>query len=301
MRARRVEPSAAEAMAATGRAVDAFVRDHLTGSNAPDGGLFEAMQYAALGPGKRFRPALVMAAAELFGLPHQSALRVAAAIELVHTYSLVHDDLPCMDDDDLRRGRPTTHVKFGEATAVLVGDALLPLAFELLVHPETHSRAEVRIELVRGLAVASGAHGMVVGQMLDLAAEHRVLDLDGITRLQELKTGALITFACESPAVLAEASGGERAALRAFARDLGLAFQITDDILDVEGTAAAVGKGVGKDAGAGKATFVSLLGVEAARARADRLMEQAAAHLDCFGARAATLRALGRFVVQRSA
>ena len=261
--------------------------------------LFEAMRYAVLGGGKRLRPLLVLASSELFGVAPGSAERVAAAIELVHGYSLVHDDLPCMDDDDLRRGRPTVHKAFDEATAVLAGDALLTLAFEVLAAPATHEDPAVRIELVQSLALAAGGQGMVGGQTIDLAAEHQSLDLDAITRLQQLKTGALIGFSCEAGAILGRATGAARQALRAYAQDLGLAFQIADDLLDAEGTAAEVGKRVGKDAAAGKATFVSLLGLEGARARAGFLSHRASQHLDLFGVRGEVLCRIAAFVVTR--
>jgi farnesyl diphosphate synthase len=227
-------------------------------------------------------------------------LQVAAAIELVHAYSLVHDDLPAMDNSDLRRGRPTCHKAFDDATAVLAGDGLLTLAFEVLGHPDTHGDPAVRAELVVALAQAAGGHGMVGGQMIDLIAEHRRdLDIGTITRLQRLKTGALIAFACESGAILGKATVEARHALRGYAHDLGLAFQIADDLLDVEGSAAATGKPVGQDAAAGKATFVSILGLERARAQAELLVSQASAHLDLFAERADLLRQAARFVVDR--
>jgi farnesyl diphosphate synthase len=260
---------------------------------------YEAMRYAALGPGKRLRPFLVLAGARLFGIERQCALQAAAAVEMVHAYSLVHDDLPAMDDSDLRRGRPTCHKEFDEATAVLAGDGLLTAAFGVLAHPDTHADPAVRCELVAALAAAAGAAGMVGGQMIDLIAEHRPLDIGAITRLQRMKTGALIAFSCESGAILAKAAAEPRAALRGYAHDLGLAFQIADDLLDVEGSAAETGKPVGADAAAGKATFVSILGVERARAQAELLIGQAVAHLDLFGGRAELLREAARFVISR--
>jgi farnesyl diphosphate synthase len=271
----------------------------------PDGleaRVFEAMRYAALGPGKRLRPFLVLASAQLFAVSRGCALQVAAAIELVHAYSLVHDDLPAMDDSDLRRGRPTCHKVFDDATAILAGDGLLTLAFEVLAHPDTHGDPSVRAELVTALAQAAGSHGMVGGQMIDLIAEERPdLDIGAITRLQRLKTGALIAFACESGAILGKMPLELRLALRGYAHDLGLAFQIADDLLDVEGSAADTGKPVGQDAAAGKATFVSILGVERARAQAELLVSQAVAHLDLFEERADLLRQAARFVVERRA
>jgi len=217
----------------------------------------------------------------------------------VHAYSLIHDDLPAMDDSDLRRGRPTCHKKFDEATAVLAGDGLLTLAFEVLAHHDTHGDPAVRVELVAALASAAGGAGMVGGQMIDLIAEHQPLDIGAITRLQRMKTGALIAFSCEAGAILAKAAGELHTALRGYAHDLGLAFQIADDLLDVEGSAAETGKPVGADAAAGKATFVSILGVERARAQAEILVDQAVAHLDLFERRAELLRQVARFVVNR--
>ncbi len=261
--------------------------------------VYEAMRYAALGPGKRLRPFLVLAGARLFAVSRQCALQVAAAIEMVHAYSLVHDDLPAMDDSDLRRGRPTCHRQFDEATAVLAGDGLLTASFEVLSHPDTHLDPAVRCELVAALAAAAGAAGMVGGQMIDLIGEQQSLDIGAITRLQRMKTGALIAFACEAGAVLAKAPAEARTALRGYAHDLGLAFQITDDLLDVEGSPAETGKPVGADAAAGKATFVSILGVERARSQAQLLIGQAIAHLDLFGERAELLREAARFVISR--
>ena len=261
--------------------------------------VYEAMRYAALGPGKRLRPFLVLAGAQLFGINRQWALQVAAAIEMVHAYSLVHDDLPAMDDSDLRRGRPTCHKEFDEATAILAGDGLLTMAFEVLAHPDAHGDPLVRCELVAALAAAAGAAGMVGGQMIDLIAEHRLLDIGAITRLQRMKTGALIAFSCEAGAILARAPPEARTALRGYAHDLGLAFQIADDLLDVEGSPAETGKPAGADAAAGKATFVSILGVERARSQAELLIGQAVAHLDLFGGRAELLREAARFVISR--
>ena len=261
--------------------------------------VYDAMRYAALAPGKRLRPFLVLASARLFGVALRCALQVAAAVEMVHAYSLVHDDLPAMDNSDLRRGRPTCHRQFDEATAVLAGDGLLTAAFEVLAHPDTHGDPAVRCELVSALAAAAGAAGMVGGQMIDLLAEHQNLDIGAITRLQRMKTGAIIAYSCEAGAILAKASAEVRTALRGYAHDLGLAFQIADDLLDVEGSAAETGKPVGADAVAGKATFVSILGVERARAQAELLIRQAAAHLDLFEQRAELLREAARFVIAR--
>ena len=261
--------------------------------------VYEAMRYSALAPGKRLRPFLVLASARMFGVGQRCALQVAAAVEMVHAYSLVHDDLPAMDDSDLRRGRPTCHKEFDEATAVLAGDGLLTAAFELLAEPDTHGDPAVRIELVSALASAAGAAGMVGGQMIDLIAEHQNLDIGAITRLQRMKTGALIAFSCEAGAILAKAPYELRTALRGYAHDLGLAYQIADDLLDVEGSAAETGKPVGVDAAAGKATFVSILGAPRARAQAELLVRQAVAHLDLFEQRAELLREAARFVITR--
>lgn len=261
--------------------------------------VYEAMRYSALAPGKRLRPFLVLASAGLFGVARRCALQVAAAIEMVHAYSLIHDDLPAMDDSDLRRGRPTCHKEFDEATAILAGDGLLTAAFAVLSDPDTHGDPAVRCELVTALAGAAGAAGMVGGQMTDLIAEHQSLDIGAITRLQRMKTGALIAFSCEAGAILAKAPHEPRTALRGYAHDLGLAFQIADDLLDVEGSATETGKPVGTDAAAGKATFVSILGAGRARAQAELLIRQAMAHLDLFEQRAELLREAARFVITR--
>ena len=246
----------------------------------------------------------------LFKVAAAPALRTASAIEFVHAYSLIHDDLPSMDDDDLRRGKPSCHKQFDEATAILAGDALQALAFEVLAHDETHGDPAVRIALVAELARAAGAHGMVGGQMLDLLAEQQATgsqatesqgerSIGAITRLQRLKTGALISFSCAAGAILGKASDHPRMALQAYAHDLGLAFQIADDLLDVEGNVVELGKTPGKDVAAGKATFVSILGVERARAQAEMLARQAAAHLDSFGEAADLLRQATNFVIAR--
>ena len=261
--------------------------------------VYQAMRYSALAPGKRLRPFLVLASAHLFGLAQRCALQVAAAIEMVHAYSMIHDDLPAMDNSDLRRGRPTCHKQFDDATAILAGDGLLTTAFEVLADSDTHGDPAVRCELVAALAGAAGAAGMVGGQMIDLIAEHQTLDIGAITRLQRMKTGALIAFACEAGAILAKAPHELRTALRGYAHDLGLAYQIADDLLDVEGSAAETGKPVGADIAAGKATFVSILGVTRARAQAELLVRQAMAHLDLFEQRAELLREAARIVITR--
>ena len=261
--------------------------------------LYEAMRYAAIGGGKRLRPLLVTASCALFNVDQNAALRVATAIECIHVYSLIHDDMPCMDDDDMRRGKPTVHKAFDEATAVLAGDSLHALAFELLAEEATHSDPFVRIELVLELARASGPDGMAGGQMMDLAAEGQVFDLQTVTRLQQLKTGALISFCLEAGAIMGRIPREGRAALRGYARDIGLAFQIADDILDVEGDAATAGKALQKDEAAGKATFLSLLGIERAKAQADALVAQAIGHLGSYGAEADLLRAIANYTVRR--
>ncbi len=261
--------------------------------------LYEAMRHAAIGGGKRLRPLLVSASARLFAVDPECALRVGLAIEAIHVYSLVHDDLPAMDDDDMRRGKPTVHKAFDEATAILVGDGLQALAFEIIGSEATHPDPFVRCELVTALAAASGPAGMVGGQAMDMAAPALDQDLGIVTRLQQLKTGALIGFAVEAGAILGRVPPEGRTRLRNYARDLGLAFQIADDLLDVEGDAAATGKAVGKDEAAGKATFVSLLGVERARAQATLLSEQAIDHLSAFGAEADLLRDIAAYTVRR--
>jgi len=261
--------------------------------------LAEAMRYATLGGGKRLRAFLVMESAALFAVSETCAARVAASIEMLHAYSLVHDDLPAMDDDDLRRGKPSTHKAFDEATAILAGDALQARAFEVLAEQDTHSDPQARCELVSALGAAAGARGMAGGQMIDMLAEGKRLDGPAVTRLQALKTGRLIQFSAEAGAILGRATLHQRHLLGAYGRDLGAAFQIADDLLDVEGSTEEIGKTKGKDEAAGKATMVAVLGVEMARAHADMLARQAAGHLEGFGPKSALLRALAAFVVQR--
>ena len=269
------------------------------GGNA-ESQLYQAMQHGCLNGGKRMRPFMVMQSAAMFGVDSNRALRVACAIEFVHSYSLVHDDLPAMDNADLRRGKPTVHKVYDDATAVLAGDGLLTYAFEILSEHETHEDANVRCNLVKALAFAAGPAGMVGGQMVDLLAEKtRIEDAAEITRLQRMKTGALIAFSAEAGAILGRAAPTMRAALRNYAHDLGLAFQIVDDLLDLQGSEEETGKPVGRDSQAGKATFVSILGPDLAREHADMLAKQAAEHLDIFGERAAPLQALAKFVVER--
>jgi farnesyl diphosphate synthase len=295
-----VTPRLQTALAAASAEVEATLESLLPFPDGAEMKLVEAMRYATLGGGKRMRPFLVLQSASLFSVSPSSALRAAASVEMVHCYSLVHDDLPAMDDDDLRRGRPTLHKQFDEATAILAGDALLTRALKILAHPLTHGDPQVRADLVLALAEAAGASGMVGGQMLDLLAEKGApLDIGGITRLQRLKTGALIAYSAEAGAILGKAPAQARQALRAYAHDLGLAFQIADDLLDVEGTAEEVGKRTGKDAGRGKATFVSLLGIERARDQAKILANQACKHLDLFAEKADLLRDVALWVVDR--
>ena len=269
---------------------------------APEGAearLCEAMRYATLGGGKRLRAFLVMETAALFSVSETCAARVAASIEMLHAYSLVHDDLPAMDDDDLRRGKPSTHRAFDEATAILAGDALQARAFEVLGEPDTHSDPQARCELVAALAAAAGARGMAGGQMIDMMTEGQTLDGPAVTRLQALKTGRLIQYAAEAGAILGRAPSHQRHLLAAYGRDLGAAFQIADDLLDAEGSTEETGKTAGKDAAAGKATMVAILGPERARAHAEMLAGQAANHLESFAERGALLRALAAFVVLR--
>ena len=261
--------------------------------------LYEAMRYAAIGGGKRMRPLLVVAGCNLFHVARERAIRVACAVECVHVYSLIHDDLPSMDDDDLRRGKPTLHRAYDEATAVLAGDSLHALAFQILAEDATHEDPFVRAELVLELARAAGPAGMAGGQMMDLTASGAELDLNAVTRLQQLKTGALIGWCLEAAAIMGRVPHEGRTSLRGYARDVGLAFQIADDLLDHEGAEEKAGKRVGKDAGAGKRTFVSLLGAERARRQAEMLVEQAQAHLHAYGAEADLLRAIARFAVER--
>jgi farnesyl diphosphate synthase len=261
--------------------------------------LCAAMRHAAIGGGKRLRPLLTVAASRLFAIDEERALRAGTAVEAIHVYSLIHDDLPCMDDDDLRRGKPTVHKAFGEAAAVLAGDCFHALAFELLADPQTHEDPFVRSELVLELAKASGIDGMAGGQMMDLAAQEQQLDLPAITRLQQLKTGALIEFAVEAAVIMAKLPPEGRTPYRGYARNVGLAFQIADDLLDHRGDEAAAGKRLHKDAAAGKATFVSLLGEERARAQAGLLVEQAIEHLHDHDEVADLLRAIARYAVER--
>jgi farnesyl diphosphate synthase len=279
------------------RHLDEWLTPARIGPAAPR--LLEAMRYGSLGGGKRVRPFLVIESAALFGVPVEGALNAAAALECVHCYSLVHDDLPAMDNDDLRRGRPTVHKAFDEATAILAGDGLLTLAFEILASPDTHSNPAVRADLALALARASGVSGMAGGQMYDLEAPGKTLGEADIRLLQAMKTGALITFGCVAGGILGEASAGDIAALRAYGDALGAAFQLADDILDVEGDAALVGKATGKDTEAGKGTLVSLFGIDAARVKLAELKAEALAALAPFKPRDEILAEAAEFVVAR--
>jgi farnesyl diphosphate synthase len=279
--------------------IDALLGELLAVPPDPRARLFEAMRYAAIGGGKRLRPLLVVAACGLFHTHRQQALRVGAAVECVHAYSLIHDDLPAMDDDDLRRGKPALHKAYDEATAILAGDSLHDLAFALLADEATHEDPFVRAELVASLAAAAGPAGMAGGQMMDLAAAGASLDLAAVTRLQQLKTGALIGFCLEAGAIMARVPPEGRTRLRGYARDVGLAFQIADDLLDEEGEEAKTGKKVGKDRARGKETFVSLLGRERARRQAEMLVGQATEYLQSYGPEADLLRAIASFAVER--
>ena len=261
--------------------------------------LFEAMRHAAIGGGKRLRPLLTVAASRLFAIDRNRALRVGCAIEAIHVYSLIHDDLPCMDNADLRRGKPTVHKEFGEAAAVLAGDSLHALAFDLLADPDTHEDPWVRSDLIAELARAAGPAGMAGGQMMDLAAEGQQLDLPAITRLQQLKTGALIEYAVEAACIMTKLPHESRTPYRGYARNIGLAFQIADDLIDHSGDQLAAGKPTARDAHAGKATFVSVLGEERARQQAGFLVDQAVEHLSGHGSEADLLRAIARFSIER--
>ena len=294
-----IDTDLAGMMAETASAVDEVLNLELPEPEGSAARLHEAMRYGVLGGGKRLRAFLVRTGAGLVGARDDGALRVAAAVEMVHAYSLIHDDLPAMDDDDMRRGKPSCHMAFDEATAILAGDALLTAAFEVLSRETTHPSAGIRMELVRTLAEASGARGMVGGQMIDLAAQHEAVDYDLVALLERMKTGALISFSCEAGAILGECTEPVRDVLRAYGYDIGLAFQIVDDLLDVTGDEAALGKKVGKDAAAGKATFVGALGVEGARREARSLIDRGIARLDRFGEDADPLRAFGTFVLER--
>jgi farnesyl diphosphate synthase len=292
-----IEPAFAEAASFTEATLDAL----LPKPSGPEARLLEAMRYATMGGGKRLRAFLVLQSGRLFGVDRRALGRVAAGVECLHAYSLVHDDLPAMDDDDFRRGKPSLHKAFDEATAILAGDALLTLSFGLISSPEAHGDPFVRCELIAKLATAAGHGGMVGGQMMDLTFEGKNPPLPEITRLARMKTAALVTFCCEAGAIMGKASAAARQALAAYGQEVGLAFQIADDLLDVEGEASELGNTVHKDEARGKATVVSVLGRERARAQAEALVTQAASHLDLFDEKADLLRAAARFVVTRRA
>ncbi len=287
------------ALAAIQADIDASFDALLPLPGDPRDRLVQAMRYATIGGGKRLRPLLVTATAAMYGVDRQVAVRAGTALEAIHVYSLIHDDLPCMDNDDLRHGKPTVHKAFDDGTAVLAGDALHDFAFEILSDPAMSGDPFVRVELIRTLAVNSGTNGMAGGQMMDIVAETATFDLPTVTRLQQLKTGALLAAAVEMGAILGRLPPEGRTHLRGYARDIGLAFQIADDLLDAEGDEAAAGKALRKDAVAGKETFVSLLGVERAREQARILVDQAIAHLGSHGSEADLLRELARFIVER--
>ena len=288
-------PAFAQVQAEVDSALNAF----LTVPRDNSARLVEAMRYAVIGGGKRVRPLLLTATAELLGVGRTPAINAACAVEAIHCYSLIHDDLPCMDDDALRHGKPTVHKAFDEATAVLAGDALHALAFQILTQPDTSTDPFVRAELVAALAKASGHEGMAGGQMMDMAADETTYDLRQVTRLQQLKTGALLAASVEMGAILGRIAPEGRGPLRAYARDVGLAFQIADDLLDVEGDESLAGKALRKDAEQGKATFVTLMGADQARDQARMLVEQAAGHLGSYGEEAQLLQDLARFIVER--
>ncbi|WP_339850520.1 polyprenyl synthetase family protein [uncultured Nisaea sp.] len=289
-----------DAIATTAREVERVMEFLLPKADDAEARVFQAMRYSCLGGGKRLRPFIVTQSAKMFAVDERCALRVGAAVEFLHCYSLIHDDLPAMDDSDLRRGRPSCHKKFDEATAILAGDGLQALAFEVLAAEETSSDAFVRAKLVSELAKAAGGEGMVGGQMIDLLAEEQEFDIGAITRMQRMKTGEIFAFAATSGAIMGHATDRHIHALHSFAQELGLAFQIADDLLDAVGDSNTTGKPVGQDGAAGKATFVSVLGIERARSQARLLAEQAARALDLFGERADLLKQVAAYVVDRT-
>ncbi len=286
-----------EVMTAVNKTIERLLPD----TDLPEAPLYEAMRYGTLNGGKRLRPFLLMQSAALFNVDPKRARRVAAALELVHSYSLIHDDLPAMDNSDTRRGKPAVHRAYSEATAILAGDALLTMAFEVLADSETHEDPRVRCELMTALAKASGGHGMCGGQMLDLIGETEEFDVGTLSRLQRMKTGALFEFACEAGAILGRGNEPHKKALRNYARDLGLAFQVTDDILDVEADPNMTGKPANQDEEAGKTTFVTAMGKEQAKMRAEMLVQQAVRHLHIFDNRGEMLKELALYVLERRA
>jgi farnesyl diphosphate synthase len=287
------------ALARSAKAVEVALETLLPAPTGLHARAQEAMRYATFAGGKRLRPFLVMQGARLFDVAEANAVRAAAAIEVLHTYSLVHDDLPSMDNDDLRRGRPTTHRAFDEATAILAGDGLLTIAFEILSHPATHASADVRCELISNLAQAAGSNGMIGGQMIDMKADEQTLTAEQVMLLQRLKTGALFEFSCEAGAILGQAGKEHRDRMRSYAQDFGLAFQITDDLLDVTSTAEKTGKAVGKDKDQGKATLISIYGIDGAKAEAQKLVDRAIETLAPYGDKAAELQALATYLLDR--
>ena len=293
-----------ERLEANARLVEDRLQELLSGEGdgdfAPPQRLAEAMRHGTLGGGKRLRPHLMIESAGVFGAEREAALDAAAALECVHCYSLIHDDLPAMDDDDLRRGRPTVHKAFDDATAILAGDSLLTLAFEIMARESTHPDPAARARLTAGLAQAAGWRGMAGGQMLDLMAPGRELDADDIARLQGMKTGALLKFACEAGGIIGGANADEMAVLSRYGATIGRAFQLADDLLDAEGDAATLGKATAKDEAAGKATLVTLLGLEAAKARLRDLEREAVRALEPFGARGEMLAATADFIIRRT-
>ncbi|MCB9963654.1 MAG: polyprenyl synthetase family protein [Rhodospirillales bacterium] len=295
---RKLQEALDDAVAKVNKTIERLMPE----TDLPEARLYEAMRYGVLNGGKRLRSFMIIQTANLFKVDENRSRRVAAALEMLHSYSLIHDDLPAMDDADLRRGKPSVHVEFDEATAILAGDALLTLSFEILSDPATHEDPRIRCELVSALAKAAGGHGMVGGQMLDLMAETEDFDLGTISRLQRMKTGKLMAFACEAGAILGRADPAHRKALMNYAHDLGAAFQVTDDVLDVEGDENTIGKPANQDDAAGKATFVSAMGKEQAKMRAEMLVQQAIRHLKPFeGARASLLKDLALYVLERRA
>jgi farnesyl diphosphate synthase len=288
-----------DALADVSAATETALLKLIPAGDGPEAQVVDAMRYSVMAGGKRLRPFLVIATADLFNVSRACSERVAAALEMIHTYSLIHDDLPAMDNDNMRRGKPTCHVQYDEATAILAGDALLTLAFEVLAHHDTHDSEKIRCDLVIEVSRAVGAHGMVGGQMLDLVAENYELGVAEITRLQRMKTGALMSCSCQAGAILGKASKTQRHLLNAYAHDIGLAFQISDDLLDIEGDPKKLGKATNKDDKAGKATFVSLLGVERARDQAKALTDQAIKYLEVFGKKGDLLSDLAQFVIER--
>lgn len=295
---REASPKLQQAMEECREKVNKTISSLLPETDLAEASLFDAMRYAVLSGGKRLRPFMVMEGARVFGVDALRARRVAAAVEFIHCYSLVHDDLPAMDNSDTRRGKPALHKKHGEATAILAGDALLTLAFEILADPETHEDPRVRVELMASLAGAAGMHGMVGGQMLDMIGEKQEFDVGTISRMQRMKTGRLIAFCVEAGAILGKANPAHRQSLKNYAHDLGLAFQVTDDLLDVEGDPEETGKPTGQDAK--KSTFVTAMGIEQAQTRAEMLVNQAISHLRVFdGGRVDLLKDLAHYVLER--